>query len=104
MAYSSQLAALGALADPTRRQLFERLRRRPHAVGELTRYLQVSQPAVSQHLRVLREAGLVRSRAVGTTRLYQHDPTGIAALREYVDRMWTDALAAYADSFEKGPK
>jgi len=97
MAYGHCLAAL---ADPTRRRLFDRLRRRPHAVGELTRYLGVSQPAVSQHLRVLRRARLVRSRAEGTRRLYQPDPAGIAALRDYMDRMWTDVLAAYAGSFE----
>jgi DNA-binding transcriptional ArsR family regulator len=95
MAY---VQAMAALADPTRRKLFERLRRRPHAVGELTRYLHVSQPAVSQHLRVLRQARLVQSRAVGTKRLYQPDLAGIKALRQYLDGMWTDVLAAYADS------
>ena len=93
--------ALVALADPTRRRLFERLRRRPHSVGELTRILRVSQPAVSQHLNVLRQARLVRSRAEGTRRLYQPDPAGITALRAYLDRMWTDVLAAYAGSFEE---
>ena len=98
MAYESSIAAL---ADPTRRRLFERLRRRPHAVGELARYLRVTQPAVSQHLAVLRRARLVRSRADGRRRLYQPDPAGIAALREYVDRLWTDVLAAYARSFEE---
>ena len=96
--------SLSALADPTRRRLFDRLCRRPHAVGELTQYLRVSQPAVSQHLRVLREARLVRSRAVGTKRLYQPNPAGIAAVRKYLDQMWTDALDAYAESFEKGSK
>jgi DNA-binding transcriptional ArsR family regulator len=96
--------ALVALADPTRRRLLDRLRRRPHAVGELTRHAHISQPAVSQHLRVLRRAGLVRSRAVGTRRLYEPDPAGLAAVRAYLDRMWTDVLAAYADSFEGGRK
>jgi DNA-binding transcriptional ArsR family regulator len=97
-------AAITALADPTRRRLFERLRRRPHAVGELTRYARVSQPAVSQHLRVLRRAGLVRSRADGARRLYEPDLAGIAALRAYLDRMWRDVLTAYARSFDEDPK
>src|SRR5262245_14705791 len=98
MAYES---AMAALADPTRRKLWERLRKRPHAVGELVRYLRVSQPAVSQHLAVLRRARLVRSRPDGQRRLYRVDPAGIQALRAYLDRMWDDALAAYAKSFEE---
>lgn len=93
--------AMAALADPTRRKLCERLRRRPHAVGELVRHLRVSQPAVSQHLAVLRRARLVRSRPDGQRRLYRLDPAGIEALRSYLDRMWDDALAAYARSFEE---
>ncbi len=92
---------LYALADPTRRRLLSRLRRRPHAVGELAQYLQVSQPAVSQHLAVLRRARLVRSRATGTSRLYQPNLAGVAALRKYLDRMWDDVLEAYADSFNE---
>jgi DNA-binding transcriptional ArsR family regulator len=96
--------AITALADPTRRRLFERLRRRPHAVGELVGYLRVSQPAVSQHLAVLRRARLVRSQRYGRRRIYQPDPAGIAALRAYVDRMWTDVLQAYANSFEERNK
>ncbi|MFI5006802.1 MAG: ArsR/SmtB family transcription factor [Solirubrobacterales bacterium] len=98
MTYTQSLAAL---ADPTRRRLLERLRRRPHAVGELARHLGVTQPAVSQHLAVLRRARLVRSRPDGSRRLYRPDPSGIAALREYLDRMWNDVLAAYARSFEE---
>ncbi len=98
MAYAQ---ALRALADPTRRRLVERLRRRPHAVGELARHLRVSQPAVSQHLRVLRGAHLVASRPQAQRRLYRLDPAGLADLREYADRMWNDALAAYARSFEE---
>jgi DNA-binding transcriptional ArsR family regulator len=98
MAYAQ---ALQALADPTRRRLVERLRRRPHAVGELARQLRVSQPAVSQHLRVLRGARLVASRPQAQRRLYRLDPAGLADLREYADRMWTDALDAYATSFEE---
>ncbi len=70
-------------------------------MGELTRGLGVSQPAVSQHLAVLRRARLVQARAEGRRRIYTADPTGIAALREYADRMWTDALAAFARSFEE---
>ena len=93
--------SLNALADPTRRRVYERLARRPQSVGELTRGLGVSQPAVSQHLAVLRRARLVRARAEGRRRIYAPDPAGIAALRAYLDRMWTDALAAYARSFEE---
>jgi len=96
MAYES---ALAALADPTRRKLFEGIRREPAAVGEMARRLGVSQPAVSQHLAVLRRAKLVRSRRDGRRRLYRADPAGLAALRDYVDRMWSEALAAFADSF-----
>jgi len=94
--------SLVALADPTRRRLFDRLRRRPHAVGELARALGVTQPAVSQHLAVLNKARLVRSTRDGTRRIYRPDPAGIAAMREYVDRLWDEVLAAYAASFEGG--
>lgn len=97
MSYSSSLAAL---ADPTRRRLLDRLRRRPHAVGELARALGVTQPAVSQHLAVLTRARLVRSRPDGRRRIYRPDPAGIEALRAYLDRMWDDVLAAYATSFD----
>jgi DNA-binding transcriptional ArsR family regulator len=93
--------SLLALADPTRRRLLERLRRRPHAVGELARCLHVTQPAVSQHLAVLRRARLVRSRRDGRRRLYRPDTGGIEALRSYIDRMWTEVLAAYAKSLEE---
>jgi DNA-binding transcriptional ArsR family regulator len=93
--------AIAALADPTRRRLVERLRARPRAVGELARHLRVTQPAVSQHLAVLRRARLVHGRAVGRRRFYQLDPSGLATLRQYLDRMWGDALAAYARSFEE---
>ena len=87
---------LHALADPTRRLLYERLRQQPHAVGELVRHAGVSQPAVSQHLRVLREAQLVRERREGTRRIYSADATGLAELRSYVASLWDDVLAAYA--------
>jgi DNA-binding transcriptional ArsR family regulator len=84
-----------ALADPTRRAIFERLARRPRPVGELADGLPVSRPAVSQHLRVLRDAGLVRDQRVGSRRLYRVDPDGVAGMRAYLDRFWSDALAAF---------
>jgi len=93
MAYGSTLAAL---ADPTRRRLFDRLRRRPHTVGELARMVRVSQPAVSQHLKVLRGARLVSVRPEGVRRYYQATPEGLAELRAWVDAMWDDVLTAYA--------
>ena len=76
--------AMDALGDPTRRAIFERLQSGPRAVGELARELPVSRPAVSQHLKVLKDAGLVRDQADGTRRLYQIDPAGLAALRSYL--------------------
>jgi DNA-binding transcriptional ArsR family regulator len=84
-----------ALADPTRREIFERLARRPSAVGELAKALPVSRPAVSQHLRVLRDAGLVSDTRDGSRRVYRVDPKGIAGMRQYLDRFWSDALAAF---------
>ncbi len=95
---------IGALGDSTRRAIFERLARGPCSVGELAGELPVSRPAVSQHLRVLKDAGLVFDRAEGTRRLYQLDPDGIGALRAYVDRFWTDALAAFRAAAERNPK
>jgi DNA-binding transcriptional ArsR family regulator len=91
---------LGALGDPTRRAIFELVATGPKAVGELARELPVSRPAVSQHLKVLKEAGLVVDEAVGTRRLYRVDPTGVAALRAYLDLVWDRALAAYAAAVE----
>ena len=88
--------ALTALADPTRRAIVEALRAAPLPVGRLADDLPVSRPAVSQHLRVLSEAGLVRVEPRGTSRIYQLAPEGWAALRDYLDTMWDDALAAYA--------
>ena len=84
-----------ALADPTRRDIFERLARRPSAVGELAKALPVSRPAVSQHLKVLRDAGLVSDTRDGSRRVYRVDPQGVAGMREYLDRFWSDALAAF---------
>jgi DNA-binding transcriptional ArsR family regulator len=85
----------GALADGTRRAIFKRLADGPLAVGELAKYLPVSRPAVSQHLKVLKCAGLVADRAVGTRRVYQVDPKGIAALRADLDVFWGAALDAF---------
>jgi DNA-binding transcriptional ArsR family regulator len=84
-----------ALGDPTRRAIFERLADQPRAVGELASELPVSRPAVSQHLKVLKEAGLVLDRPVGTRRIYQLNPVGLDALRAELDRFWTQALANY---------
>jgi DNA-binding transcriptional ArsR family regulator len=87
-----------ALADPTRRQIFEQLARRPRAVGELAEGLPVSRPAVSQHLKVLADAGLVVATRDGSRRLYRVEPDAIAGMRSYLDRFWTDALAAFEDA------
>jgi DNA-binding transcriptional ArsR family regulator len=89
-----------ALADPTRRAVLERLREGPRPVGELARDLPVSRPAVSQHLRVLKDAGLVTERREGTRRLYRIDPNGLAALRDYFDDFWNEALAAFKAAAE----
>ena len=96
MAYSNAaLDSFAALGDPTRRTIFERVVKKPAAVGELARGLPVSRPAVSQHLRVLKEAGLVRETAEGTRRIYRVDPRGIAAMRDWLDRHWASALDAF---------
>jgi DNA-binding transcriptional ArsR family regulator len=89
-----------ALGDPTRREIFERLADRPRAVGELAGELPVSRPAVSQHLKVLKDAGLVVDRAAGNRRIYQLDPDGVDALRVQLDRFWNSALAAYKRAVE----
>ena len=81
--------------------IFERLAERPRAVGELARELPVSRPAVSQHLRVLKDAGLVVDRPAGPRRIYQLDPDGVGALRAYLDQFWTRALAAYKTAVEQ---
>lgn len=93
-----------ALGDPTRRGIFERLAEGPCAVGELARELPISRPAVSQHLKVLKDAGLVRSHAAGTRRIYRLDPDGVGALRADLERFWTKALAAYKVAVEQTPK
>jgi DNA-binding transcriptional ArsR family regulator len=99
-----QQAALQALGDPTRREIFERLTAGPVAVGELARDLPVSRPAVSQHLKVLKDAGLVFDRAIGTRRIYRVDPDGLAALRADLERFWGKALAAYKTVVEQPTK
>jgi DNA-binding transcriptional ArsR family regulator len=98
MTYES---ALVALADPTRREVFERLRAGPRAVGEIAEELPVSRPAVSQHLKVLKEAGLVADRAEGTRRVYYIDPQGLGPLRKWIDQSWHEALGAFHAELEK---
>jgi DNA-binding transcriptional ArsR family regulator len=86
---------LSALGDPTRREIFERVAERPRSVGDLARGLPVSRPAVSQHLKVLKEAGLVREIAEGTRRIYHLDPRGISAMRDWLEKYWRGALTAF---------
>ena len=100
MTYQSGLATL---ADPTRRLLMERLRNGPRAVGELARGLPISRPAVSQHLKVLKDARLVTDRADGTRRVYQIDPHGLGEIRRWLDQFWEASLAAFRDAVEKEP-
>ena len=90
-----------ALGDPTRRAIFDRLAARPQAVGELARKLPVSRPAVSQHLRILKDAGLVVDSSAGTRRIYRIDPNGLAALRSQLEFFWTKALHNYKDIVER---
>jgi DNA-binding transcriptional ArsR family regulator len=93
----SAIEAFGALGDSTRRAIFERLAARPSAVGDLARGLPVSRPAVSQHLRVLKAAGLVTETAAGARNIYRIDPRGIGAMREWLDEHWTGALEAFQE-------
>jgi DNA-binding transcriptional ArsR family regulator len=93
-----------ALGDPTRRAIFERLVERPQAVTELASRLPVSRPAVSQHLKVLRDAGLVVDRQAGKHRIYQVDQDGLGALRAELDRYWSKTLAAYKTAVEQQPE
>ena len=93
---------LTALADPTRRRVFEKLRAGPRSVGAIAAGLPVSRPAVSQHLRVLRNAGLVDDRAVGTRRVYFIDPRGLGELRAWLDQFWDQSLAAFQTEVERG--
>jgi DNA-binding transcriptional ArsR family regulator len=91
-----------ALGDPTRHAIFERLADRPRAVGELASELPVSRPAVSQHLKVLKDAGLVVDRRAGNRRIYQLDPVGVGALRAQLEQFWSRALTAYKAAVEEG--
>ena len=99
MAYGN--AAFAALSDPTRRQVLERLAERPRAVGEIAEGLPVSRPAVSQHLKVLKEAGLVSDRQDGARRIYAIDPKGLGAMRAWLDQFWDVALAAFKAEAER---
>jgi DNA-binding transcriptional ArsR family regulator len=98
MAYAEAIQALG---DPTRRTVFERLREGPRSVGDLASGLPVSRPAVSQHLRVLKDAGLVRERRVGTRNFYSVDGAGLAELRDYFEAFWEEALASFKEVVER---
>jgi DNA-binding transcriptional ArsR family regulator len=91
---------VGLLGDPTRRAIFELLARRPSSVGELAEQLPISRPAVSQHLRVLKDGGLVVDRAEGTRRVYRLNPDGVAALRVWLDSVWDEALTAFHKAAE----
>ena len=105
MAYEN--SAFAALADPTRRAVFERLALGPASVGQVAEGLPVSRPAVSQHLKVLKAAGLVDDQAEGTRRVYRLDPRGLGALRDWLDSHWAralDAFQTYADSLEDEPE
>ena len=95
-----QERALQALGDPSRREIFERLSQRPSPVGQLARELPISRPAVSQHLKVLQQAGLVFNRQQGTRRVYQVDPKAVQALREYFDSFWSQALTSFSAAAE----
>jgi DNA-binding transcriptional ArsR family regulator len=100
MAYADVFAAL---ADPTRRAIFERLAAGPRPVGELARELPVSRPAVSQHLKVLKDAGLVVDHREGNRSIYRINPDGLGALRAYLDQFWKQALAAFKRAAEQQP-
>ena len=98
---ANQSERFAALADPTRREIFERLAKKSMAVGEIADGLPVSRPAVSQHLRVLKDAGLVTMHTDGTRNVYAIDFRAIASMRDYLDRFWNKALAAFKDAVEK---
>ena len=95
---------LGLLGDPTRRVIFELLARRPFSVQELADQLPISRPAVSQHLRILKDGGLVISQAEGTRRIYRLNPDGVGALRTWLDGVWGDALAGFQKAAEKASR
>ncbi len=99
-----QTSGLSALGDPTRRAIFELINERSRPVGELARALPVSRPAVSQHLRVLSDAGLISGRPDGNRRVYEIDPDGIAAMRAYLDQFWTEALTSFKFAADNQPE
>ena len=99
-----RLEPLGALGDPTRRLIFETLAARPLSVGDIAQRLPISRPAVSQHLRALKDAGLVVDRPAGTRRIYQVNPAGVERLRAYLDHIWGAALAAFKQAVESEPE
>ena len=99
---ADQSSRFAALADPTRREIFERLARKPLPVGEIAEGLPVTRPAVSQHLKVLKDAGLVTMRSEGTRNVYQVDFRVVASMRDYLDRFWHKALASFKETVEKG--
>lgn len=100
MAYEAATRALTALADPNRRRIFEQLAKQPRAVGEIARRLPISRPAVSQHLQVLREAGLVSDRAEGTRRVYRIDSKGLGPIRAWLDQFWDQQLESFRREVE----
>jgi DNA-binding transcriptional ArsR family regulator len=98
---SNDNAQLAALGDPTRRQIFELVAQRPRSVAEITRAVTVSQSAVSQHLKVLRESQLVRAEPKGASNVYHIDPAGLGQMRAWLDRFWSRTLAAYKEVVEQ---
>jgi len=101
--YTNGVDGLGLLGDPTRRAIFELLARRPSTVGELAQQLPITRSAVSQHLRLLKDGGLVVSQAEGTRRIYRLNPEGVTALRAYLDCVWEQALTAFAKAAQTAP-
>lgn len=99
--YGTGTNGLTALGDPTRRAIFEQLATNPSAVGELSQQFPISRPAVSQHLKVLKDAGLVTARAAGNRRIYQLNPDGVGAVRAYFDQFWKQSLADYKAAVER---
>jgi DNA-binding transcriptional ArsR family regulator len=98
---TNEARVFAALHDPTRRAVLERLRDGPKPVGQIAHGLPVTRPAVSQHLKVLKEAGLVDDRSVGTRRIYHIDPKGLGAMRAWLDQFWSSALDAFAAELER---
>jgi DNA-binding transcriptional ArsR family regulator len=100
MTYEKTTRALAALADPSRRRIFEQVAKQPRSVGDIARRLPISRPAVSQHLQVLKEAGLVSDRAEGTRRVYQIDPKGLGPIRAWLDQFWDEQLESFRREVE----